>query len=120
MSDWDERRLELEGLRLVSHHRSFSYLSRWLGLDIVATLESKPGIPPSGAQLAALLGTLSASPPVAVIRTPYENEKPSLWLSHRLDVPDLLLPYTIGGGAAVDNLFALFDETIRMLEEQVQ
>jgi len=120
MSDWDERRLELEGLRLVSHHRSFSYLTRWLGLDIVATLESKPGIPPSGAQLAALLETLSASPPVAVVRTPYENEKPSLWLSHRLDIPDLLLPYTIGGDEVVDDLFALFDETLRILEEQLQ
>jgi len=119
-SDWDERRLKLEGLRFVSHHRSFSYLTRWLGLDIVATLESKPGIPPSGAQLAALLETLSGSPPVAVIRTPYENEKPSLWLSHRLNVPDLLLPYTIGGESVVDDLFALFDETIRILEEQAR
>jgi len=120
MSGWDERRLKLNGLRLVSHHRSFSYLTRWLGLDIVATLESKPGIPPSGAQLAALLETLSRSPPVAVIRTPYENEKPSLWLSRRLSVPELLLPYTIGGDAAVNDLFALFDETIRLLEEYVQ
>lgn len=118
MSSWEERRLELEGLQLVSHHRSFSYLSRWLGLDIVATLESKPGIPPSGAKLAALLETLSVAPPVAVVRTPYENEKPSLWLSKRLNIPDLLLPYTIGGHAAVGDLFALFDETIRILEEQ--
>ena len=77
-------------------------------------------LPPSGAQLAALLEMLSASPPVAVVRTPFENEKPSLWLSQRLDIPDLLLPYTIGGDAVADDLFALFDETIRILEEQQQ
>jgi zinc/manganese transport system substrate-binding protein len=119
MADWDERKLQVVGLRLASHHRSFSYLARWLGLDIVATLESKPGIPPSGAQLAALLEGLTPSPPSGVIRTPYENEKPSLWLSKRLDIPELILPYTVGGDAAND-LFALFSETIRILEEQVQ
>jgi len=120
MSAWEERKPPIAGLQLASHHRSFSYLSRWLGLDIVATLESKPGIPPSGAQLAATLKTLSTMPPVGVIRTPYENEKPSAWLSERLNIPGLMLPYTIGGTAAVADLFALFDETIRILEEQLE
>ncbi len=114
---WDEETQGLKGMRLASHHRSFSYLADWLDLDIVATLESKPGIPPSGAQLASLLEQLTPRPPVAVIRTPYENEKPSLWLSERLDIPDIQLPFTIGGTDASTDLFTLYDETIRMLKE---
>jgi zinc/manganese transport system substrate-binding protein len=116
IEDWEARKTGFAGLRLASHHRSFSYLAAWLDLNIVATLESKPGIPPSGAQLAALLEQLSPQPPVAVIRTPYENEKPSSWLSHRLGTPALILPYTIGGGPEVTNLFTLFEETLRALE----
>ena len=114
---WDQRALSLAGLELASHHRSFSYLANWLGLDIVATIESKPGIPPSGAQLASLLERLSDKPPVGVIRTPYENEKPSLWLAERLSMPAIQLPYTISGNAAVTDLFTLFDEMLRILEE---
>ena len=117
---WEQRGLQLAGLRVATHHRSFSYLANWLDLDIVATLESKPGIPPSGAQLAALLEKLSPKPPAGVVRTPYENERPSLWLSDRLDIPELLLPYTIGGNASVSDLFTLFDETLRILEELAQ
>jgi zinc/manganese transport system substrate-binding protein len=120
LADWNGRKVRLDGLQLASHHRSFSYLANWLDLDIVATLESKPGIPPSGAQLAALLESLTPSPPLGVIRAPYENEKPSLWLSQRLTIPDLVLPYTVGGNDAVTDLFTLFDETIRILEEQVR
>ena len=120
MVDWNERKARLAGLQLASHHRSFSYLANWLNLDIVATLESKPGIPPSGAQLASILETLATLAPSGVIRTPYENEKPSLWLSKRLTIPELVLPYTIGGSDAVTDLFTLFDETIRILEEQVR
>jgi zinc/manganese transport system substrate-binding protein len=114
---WQERATALEGMRLASHHRSFSYLADWLGLDIVATLESKPGIPPSGAQLAALLEQLTPNPPAGVIRTPYENEKPSRWLSDRLDIPEIKLPFTIGGTDKAVDLFTLYDESLRMLEE---
>jgi zinc/manganese transport system substrate-binding protein len=114
---WEQRAMSLAGLEVVSHHRSFSYLANWLGLDIVATIESKPGIPPSGAQLAALLESLSGNPPAVVVRTPYENERPSLWLTERLSIPAIQLPYTISGNAAVTDLFTLFDETLRILEE---
>lgn len=117
MDQWDERAEALSGLRLASHHRSFSYLADWLDLEIVATLESKPGIPPSGAQLAALLEQLTPNPPAGVIRTPYENEKPSKWLSDRLDIPEIVLPFTIGATDEVVDLFTLYDVTLRMLEE---
>lgn len=116
---WEERGVALHGMRLASHHKSFSYLAEWLKLDIVATLESKPGIPPSGAQLATLLEQLTPKPPVGVIRTPYENEKPSRWLSDRLRIAEINLPYTIGGTEKVVDLFSLYDESIRMLEEHI-
>jgi len=114
---WEDRALGLQGMRLASHHRSFSYLADWLDLDIVATLESKPGVPPSGAQLAALLEQLTPNPPKGVIRTPYENEKPSMWLAERLELAQITLPFTIGGNDKSTNLFTLYDETLRMLEE---
>jgi zinc/manganese transport system substrate-binding protein len=114
---WEERAMDLQGMRLASHHRSFSYLADWLELDIVATLESKPGVPASGAQLAALLEQLTPNPPLGVIRTPYENEKPSMWLADRLELAEIKLPFTIGGTDGSIDLFTLYDETIRMLEE---
>lgn len=117
MLRWEDESAGLAGLRLVSHHRSFSYLAAWLDLDIVATLEPKPGIPASGAHLARLLEQLTPDPPAGVIRTPYSNEKPSAWLSERLGTAELQLPYTIGGTDDVVDLFTLFDETIRLLKE---
>ena len=117
---WEEESASLAGQRLVSHHRSFSYLARWLDLDIVATLEPKPGIPASGAHLARLLEQLTPNPPAGVIRTPYANEKPYAWLSKRLGTAELQLPYTIGGSDDVVDLFTLFDESIRLLKEQAK
>jgi zinc/manganese transport system substrate-binding protein len=94
---WEQQAEDLRGMRLVSHHRSFSYLADWLGLDIVATLE--------------------ANPPLGILRAPFENEKPSLWLSQRLDIPEIELPFTVGGNDETVDLFSLYDTTIRMLLE---
>jgi zinc/manganese transport system substrate-binding protein len=117
---WEQQAGALRGLRLVAHHTSFSYLADWLDLDIVATLEPKPGIPPSGAHLAQLLDQLTPNPPTGIIRTPYQNEKPSAWLSERLGIPEILLPFTIGGNDQATDLFTLYSETIRILTESIQ
>lgn len=117
MDTWEERAAGLAGMRLASHHLSFSYLVNWLDLKVVATLEPKPGVPPSAGQLARLLEQLTPNPPVAVIRTPYENERPSDWLSERLEITPLTLPYTIGGRDDIVDLFSLYDATLSMLED---
>jgi len=114
---WEQRAQALAGMRLVSHHRSFSYLADWLDLDIVATLEPKPGIPASGAQLSRLLEQLTPAPPAGIIRAPFENEKPAHWLSDRLKIPMIEMAYTVGGNPAAADLFGLYEHTIATLEE---
>ena len=114
---WEERAGALAGMRLVSHHRSFSYLADWLDLDIVATLEPKPGIPPSGAQLSRLLEQLTPAPPAGIIRAQFENERPPHWLSDRLSIPVIEMAFTVGGNDQATDLFGLYENTIATLEE---
>ncbi len=114
---WEERADALAGMRLVSHHRSFSYLADWLDLDIVATLEPKPGIPPSGAQLSRLLEQLTPAPPAGIIRAQFENERPAHWLSDRLSIPVIEMAFTVGGSDQATDLFGLYEHTIATLEE---
>lgn len=114
-ADWESAAADLAGLRLVSHHRGFTYLADWLHLEIVADIEPKPGIPPSASHLASLVEQLAPNPPAAIIRTPYTDAKASVWLSDKLGVPALVLPYTVGGGDDTNDLFRLFDQTLSLL-----
>lgn len=113
---WEARAADLSGLRLVSHHRGFSYLADWLQLDITADLEPKPGVPPSASHLASLVEQLAVNPPAGIVRTPYTDGKASLWLAEKLGAPALVLPYTVGGSDDAADLFGLFEETLRLLE----
>lgn len=112
---WEKAAAPLRGVPVVVHHKSFSYLARWLGLDMVADLEPKPGVEPSVAHLAGLLQGLKARPARMVLRTAYQSPKPGAWLADRAGIPAVELPYTVGGSAAAADLFGLFDDTLARL-----
>jgi zinc/manganese transport system substrate-binding protein len=115
-SSWKIRAQSLKGMRVISHHRSFSYLANWLKLEVVGNIERKPGISPSAAHLADLLDRFADNPPSVIIRTPYTDPKPSEWLGKRLSIPTCVLPYTVNDAETTD-LFSLFEQTLTLLEE---
>jgi zinc/manganese transport system substrate-binding protein len=113
---WEKAAEPLKEMPIVVHHKSWVYLNHWLGLKEVGTLEPKPGVPPTSGHLAELLETLKVTPAKAVIRAPFQDARPSEWLSKQ--VPGLVmleLPYTVGGNAQAGDLFGLFDSTIELL-----
>jgi zinc/manganese transport system substrate-binding protein len=119
ISNWEKSAAELKGVPVVVHHKSFTYLLDWLGLQEVGSLELKPGIPPTTAHLESLLTNLKVHPARVIIRTPYEPEDASKWLSEKTGVPAVVLPYTVGGDAESNDLFGLFDHTITLLKGAV-
>ncbi len=80
-------------------HRGFPYLSNWLGLREIATLEPKPGIEPSSAHLSAVLAQLQRQPAKMVIHGAYQGDRASAWLASRASIPVVELPFTVGGTA---------------------
>jgi zinc/manganese transport system substrate-binding protein len=64
-----------------------------------------------------LLETLKTTPARAVNRAPFEEARPSEWLSKRADIKMLELPFTVGGNAQATDLFGLFDSSIALLQE---
>ena len=50
-----------------------------------------------------------------ILRNAYNDNKAVDWLSERVHVPVVLLPYSVGGTPAAHDLFTLFDDTIARL-----
>jgi len=117
LARWKEDSIELQGMPIVVHHRSWVYLEKWLGLKEVAALEPKPGIPPTSAHLAQLISLLDAQPARAVIRSPYQDPRSSKWLEEKIDIAAIMLPFTVGGTPEANDLFSLFDDTISRLKQ---
>jgi len=115
LARWEQRAQPLQGVPIVVHHPSWVYLNQWLGLRQVASLEAKPGVAPTTRQLAEILEQLHTTPARAVIRTPYDDPRPSAWLHEHAGVVGLELPFTVGGNDRAGDLFGLFESTIDLL-----
>lgn len=114
---WQQQASVLRGVPIVVQHKSWIYLSHWLGFQEVATLEAKPGIPPTVSHLAKVMQIAKDKQARMIIRTAYQNARASVWLADRTGLPVVVLPYTVGGNENASNLFTLFDETLRLLLE---
>ena len=117
LGEWRGRIAGLHGMKVIVHHESWAYLLQWIGLTRVASLERLPGIPPSASHLQAVLEQARNVGARAILRTPYEPRDASDWLSARTGIPVVELPYTVGGHPEADNLVALFDLTLTLLED---
>jgi zinc/manganese transport system substrate-binding protein len=116
---WEARAAPLRGTRIVVHHKSWAYLEDWLGMVEVAQLEPVPGIPPTAPHLASLLTTLGTDGQGAdyILRAPFQDAKPSEWLSQRTGIPARMLPLTVGGSDRASDLFTLFEDVLNRLLE---
>lgn len=117
---WEAAAAPLNGMVVVTHHKYWVYLLRWLKLQEIATLEPKPGVPANVTHLAEILTTLHQTPARCILRTPYDDPQPSQWLAERATIPAIVLPGTVGGLPGTDTLFGVFDVTIAELLKSVR
>lgn len=114
---WETEAAPLRGKYVVTHHQSWIYLIDWLGLRRAGTLEPKPGIPPSGGHLSALVSEVQDKGAFAIIRTVYDPDDASKWLSRKTEIPATALPQTVGAVEGTDDLFSLFDRIVEELRK---
>ncbi len=95
LKQWQVKIKRLNGKHIVVHHDSWLYLAQWLKLKKVATLEPKPGVPPSSGHLSSLLTQLKSNPADMIIYASYQDDRASNWLSKKSGVPKVALPYSV-------------------------
>lgn len=115
IADWSRRAKPVEGMAIVTHHKSWIYLVNWLGLVEVGTLESKPGIAPSARHLAALLSAVKGQDVRLIIRAAYQSPRASEWLSGRTEIPAEVLPHTVDSVDGTADLFSWYEVLITRL-----
>jgi zinc/manganese transport system substrate-binding protein len=117
---WQRAAAPLRGAPIVIQHNVWAYLTNWLGLDVVAALEPKPGVPPTSSHLAGVLTKLETMPAKVILVAAYEDPKAAQWLAGKTGLPVITLPYTVGGNKQAEDLFGLYDTTIAQLLQGIQ
>ena len=112
---WERQAAPLKGVPVVVYHKDFSYFINWVGMKEAASLEPKPGIPPTPSHLAGLVDQMKRQPAKLIVYSPYNSPQAAQFLSERAHIPAVMLPFTVGGSDGAKDLFGLFDDTIARL-----
>ena len=114
---WQSQASALRGAKVAVYHKSWTYLLHWLGIENIASLEPKPGVPPTAAHLNDVLQKVQGQEVVGILIAPFESEKGAKWLSEKSGIPVIKLPFTIGGSDQTKDLESLFDDTLQRLHK---
>lgn len=119
---WEVRAADWRGRQVVSYHKQFEYLVDWLGLDVVAYIEDRPGIPPSPRHVSDLVDHMQHNGIRLILQSTFTDPKPGERIAARAGGRVVILPAAVdaidGTGdylrlmeTIVDRLDAAFRET---------
>jgi zinc/manganese transport system substrate-binding protein len=84
-------------------------------MNEVGTIEPKPGVPPGGAYLAQLLDDIPKRQARMVVYSAYQAPRAPEFVAEKAQIPAVQLPFTVGGTDAAQDLFSLYDDTVKRL-----
>ncbi len=112
---WTRQAAPLVGLPVVVYHDSWPYFVQRFGLDVVAFVEPKPGIPPSGRYIAELSETMKTRHIGVLVMTSFYDDKTAQLISRQSGAKEVTLAQSVGGVPAALDYFSLFDNNLALL-----
>ena len=102
-------------MKVIAYHSTFRYLFAFTGIESVADLEPKPGLPPTSSHLARLLKQANNGDISAIVLASYQDQRGAKWLAEKSNLPITVLPLSVGGNEQSQDLFSLYDSALDLL-----
>ena len=109
LGGWSARMRPYRGGKIITHHRSWSYMAHRFGLRVVAELEPKPGIPPSGSHLARVMKRAKAEKARVILLEPAYSRKAADLVARRTGATVVVCPISVGGRKGAGDYLTLID-----------
>jgi zinc/manganese transport system substrate-binding protein len=119
MAAWQATLAPFKGTKVVTYHKDFDYFARRFGLDVVDTLEPKPGIPPSPTHLTALIPKMRAERVRLILVEPYRERSNPDFVAEKTGARVVVLPAMPPAGDAPDYV-ALVDSNVQAVAAALQ
>ena len=113
MKRWLKAMEPYRGAKIVVAHESWPYFARRFGLDIVASVEPTPGVPPSASYLAELTRRMQEAQIKIVIAEPYSNFSLVNQVAARGGARVVTLIPSVGGDPDARDYLSLFNVDIQ-------
>jgi zinc/manganese transport system substrate-binding protein len=113
---WESAAAPLRGTRVVTYHKSWSYVAHWLGLEEVGYIEPKPGIPPTANHTAQLVDLMKKTGVKLVIVESFYPNTMAKFVADNGKARLVAAPSNVGAAPAIKTYFDLVDAVLSALK----
>lgn len=115
LSEWQKMLEPFRGSKVVTYHKTFSYFAKRFNLNVVGTLEPKPGIPPSPTHINNLIPMMKNEGVALIVIEPFRERKTPEFVAAQTGAKIVILPIMVWGIKGVNDYIALFDYNINQI-----
>jgi zinc/manganese transport system substrate-binding protein len=110
--EWKKRAAVLAGRRLVTYHKSWTYVTHWLGMEEVGYIEPKPGVPPTANHTAQLIQLMKQEAVKTILIETFYPRSLADILARETGGRVLSLPSDVGANPAIKTYFDLVEAVV--------
>jgi zinc/manganese transport system substrate-binding protein len=114
-AEWEKQAAPLRGMKIITYHKSWSYVSKWLGLTEIGYVEPKPGIPAPPSHIAWLINLIRAEHVKLLILESFYPRNTVELVAQKSGARAVVLPSDVGADKSVGDYFALVDAVLKKL-----
>jgi zinc/manganese transport system substrate-binding protein len=115
LAEWRKQLEPFKGAKIVTYHKDFVYLAERFNLQVLETLEPKPGIAPSPAHLAKVISAMKAANARVILVQPYQNRKTAETVARQTGAVVLDIPQQPGARQNTATYFDMMDYMVGTL-----
>jgi len=117
--EWAPMTEKLKGVKVATYHKSWTYVSHWLGLEEVGYVEPKPGIPPDPQHLARLISVMKQEGAKLLLMENFYNKSVATLVAEKAGAKLLTLPTDVGATPEIKDWFSLVETVLKTLSSSV-
>jgi ABC-type Zn uptake system ZnuABC Zn-binding protein ZnuA len=117
---WQADLATIKGKPVVAWHTSWRYFAEYNGMDIVAFMEPKPGVPPSPSHLYEVIQAVKRTGAKAIVMEPFYDRKVADLVAKQTGIKVLILPPSVGGARGIDDYIQLMQSDMSQLAAAVR
>ncbi len=117
LGGWLKDAMPFRNKKIITYHKNWVYFAKLFGLEIVANVEPKPGIPPSPKHVEELVQLMRKHNIKVILSANYFSESKVKEICSKVGAVPVIVPVYVNGAKGTEDIFKLMDLWITKLNE---
>lgn len=120
LGGWLARARALRGAKVVSYHKTYAYFARRFGIEVVAELEERPGLPPTASHRDRVVELTKRHGAKAILNDNFYPRAAADYVARETGAKVIVAAIDVGASEDVPDYFRLIDRLIDSLAEAMK